>query len=177
VNRHTSFRASARTCLPGVGKVLTDPAIGQLLTAVQSLDGERARLLPVLATIPDPRARRGVRHRLAVILGLPSCAVMAGARSFTAIAEWAADADQATRDALGVTGVVPCESTFRRTLQNLDAGALDDAAGDWAQQRTAPPPGTRRAVAVDGKTLRGSGMTLPRPCPGTRRDGFRARDI
>jgi hypothetical protein len=98
-----------------------------------------------------------VRHRLAAILGLAVCAVLAGARSFTAIAEWAADADQATRDALSITGVVPCESTFRRTLQNLDADALDDAAGAWAQQRTAPSPGTRRRVAVDGKTLRGSG--------------------
>ena len=74
---------------------------------------------------------------------------LAGARSFTAIAEWAADADQATLDALGVTGVVPCESTFRRTLQNLDADALDDAAGGWAQRRTAPAPGARRVVAVD----------------------------
>jgi hypothetical protein len=33
-----------------------------------------------------------VRHKLAVILGLAVCAVLAGARSFTAIAEWAADA-------------------------------------------------------------------------------------
>lgn len=92
-----------------------------------------------------------------MILGLALCAVLAGARSFTAIAEWAADADQATRDAIGVTGVVPCESTFRRTLQTLDADALDEAAGGWAQQRTAPAAGTRRAVAVDGETLRGSG--------------------
>jgi predicted transposase YbfD/YdcC len=143
--------------MPAASSSLTDPAIGQLLTVAQALDGERARLLPVLAAIPDPRARRGVRHRLAVILGLAVCAVVAGARSFTAIAEWAADADQATLDALGVASVVPCESTFRRTLQTLDADALDDAAGAWAQQRTAPAPGTRRAVAVDGKALRGSG--------------------
>jgi hypothetical protein len=60
----------------------------------------------VLAAIPDPRARRGVRHRLAVISGLAVCAVLAGARSFTAIAEWAAGRDQRTRDALGITGVV-----------------------------------------------------------------------
>jgi hypothetical protein len=53
--------------------------------------------------------------------------------------------------------VVPCESTFRRTLQHLDADAPDEAAGRWAQQRTAPAPGTRRALAVDGKALRGSG--------------------
>jgi hypothetical protein len=41
-----------------------------------------------------------VRHRLAVILGLAVCAVLAGARSFIAIAEWAADADQDTLRAL-----------------------------------------------------------------------------
>ena len=144
--------------MPAASSSLTDPAIGQLLTAAQALGAERARLLPVLAAVPDPRARRGVRHQLAVILSLALCAVLAGARSFTAIAEWAADADQGTRDALGVTGVVPCESTFRRTLQNLDAGALDDAAGAWAQQRTAPAAGARRVIAVDGKTLRGSGV-------------------
>jgi predicted transposase YbfD/YdcC len=144
--------------MPAASSSLIDPAIGQLVAAAQSLDREPARLLPVLAAVPDPRALRGVRHRLAVILGLALCAVLAGARSFTAIAEWAADADQATREALGVTGVVPCESTFRRTLQALDADALDAAAGGWAQQRTAPAPGMRRAVAVDGKTLRGSGI-------------------
>jgi hypothetical protein len=143
--------------MPAAPSSLTDPAIGQLLTAAQALAGDRARLLPVLAAVPGPHARRGVRHRMAVILGLAVCAVLAGARSFTAIAEWAADADQATLDALGVPGVVPCESTFRRTLQDLDADALDDAAGTWAQQRTAPGPGTRRMIAVDGKTLRGSG--------------------
>jgi hypothetical protein len=82
-----------------------------------------------------------VRYRLAAILGLVVCAVLAGARSFTAIAEWAADADPATRDALETTGVVHSESTFRRTLQNLDADALDEAAGAWAQQCTAPAPG------------------------------------
>ena len=55
------------------------------------------------------------------------------------------------------SGAVPCESTFRRTLQNLDADSLDEAAGAWAQQRTAPSRGARRLIAVDGKTLRGSG--------------------
>ena len=79
--------------MPAAPSSLTDPAIGQLLTTAQTLSGQRARLLPVLAAVPGPRSRRGVRHRLAVILGLALCAVLAGARSFTAIAERAADAD------------------------------------------------------------------------------------
>ena len=98
----------------------------------------------------------GVGHRLAGILGLALCAVVAGARSFTAIAEWAADADEQTLRMLGVTGAVPSELTFRRTLQRLDADAFDDLAGAWAQQATMPGPKERRVIAVDGKTLRGS---------------------
>ncbi len=98
-----------------------------------------------------------MRHRLLAILGLAVCAVLGGAGSFTAIAEWAADADQETLARLGVTGTVPSESTFRRTLQRLDAGAFDDLAGQWAARRTEPGPGGRRVIAVDGKTLRGPG--------------------
>jgi hypothetical protein len=82
----------------------------------QDAAGEPPGLLAVLGGVADPRHRRGVRHRLAVILGLAVCAVLAGARSFTAIAEWAADADAETLARLGATGAVPPESTFRRTL-------------------------------------------------------------
>jgi hypothetical protein len=71
----------------------TDPAIGHLADLAQSLAWDGAGLLTVLAGIADPRCRRGIRHRLPAILGLAVCAALAGARSFTAIAEWAADAN------------------------------------------------------------------------------------
>jgi predicted transposase YbfD/YdcC len=87
---------------------------------------------------------------------LAVCAVLAGARTYVAIAEWAADADEATLTELGAGEVVASESTFRRTLQRLDADAFDDAVGAWTQTRSRPGPGRRRLVAVDGKTLRGS---------------------
>jgi len=143
--------------MPAPPSSLIDPVIGHLVDLARKSGEERPGLLGVLARVPGPRRRRGVRHQLGVVLGLALCAVLAGARSFTAIAEWAADADQETRAGLGVTGKVPCESTIRRVLQRLDAGAFDDLAGAWAQRRTAPAPGKRRVVAVDGKTLRGSG--------------------
>ena len=132
------------------------PAIGHLVSLAEDAGKDSPGLLAVLARVTDPRRRRGVRHRLVVILGLAVCAVLAGARSFTAIAEWAADADQETLATLGA-GKVPSESTFRRTLQRLDADQFDDLAGEWAARRTAPGPGGRRVIAVDGKTLRGSG--------------------
>src|SRR6266576_4127691 len=142
--------------MPALSSSPIDPAIGHLAGLAEDAGDEPPGLLAVLAKVSDPRCRRGVRHQLAVVLALAVCAVLAGARSFTAIAEWAADADEVTLAELGVTGVVPCESTIRRTLQRLDVDDFDRRAGTWAQQRTMPPPGRRRLVAVDGKTLRGS---------------------
>jgi predicted transposase YbfD/YdcC len=143
--------------MPALSSSPIHPVLGHLADLADTAAEDPPGLLAVLARAADPRHRRGVRHRLAVILGLAVCAVLAGARSFTAIAEWAADADEQTLARLGVSKAVPSESTFRRTLQALDADAFDDLAGQWAAQRTAPGPGGRRVIAVDGKTLRGSG--------------------
>jgi len=49
--------------------------------------------MALLEQVPDPRHRRGVRHRLAAILAVGLAAVIAGSRSFAAIGEWAADLD------------------------------------------------------------------------------------
>ena len=47
-----------------------------------------AALLAALRTVTDPRQRQGLRHELDSILTLVACAVVAGSRSFVAIAEW-----------------------------------------------------------------------------------------
>ena len=108
----------------------------------------RARLLPVLAKVPDPRARRGLRHRLAVILGLAVCAVLAGARSFTAIAEWAADADEATLDVLGITGAVPSGPRSGGPCRIWTLMPWTTRSAPGRQQRTRP--GARRPAGDRG---------------------------
>ena len=139
------------------------------LTALRHADplrpAETPPLLAYLAAVTDPRTRTGRRHPLVAILVLAAAAVLAGARSVAAIAEWAADAPQPVRAALGTrrdprTGhwvwAVPSETTIRRTLARLDAEALAAAVGAWLADRDRPDR-RRRAVAVDGKTLRGAG--------------------
>jgi predicted transposase YbfD/YdcC len=123
---------------------------------------ESIRLVAALKAVPDPRRRRGRRHGLQSVLLLAVQAVMAGAGSWVAIAQWAATAPQA----LGVCGAPPSASTFRRVLAAVDITAVEAALTRWAIGRQARcrqqrPAGTtaaeaRTVLAVDGKTLRGS---------------------
>jgi predicted transposase YbfD/YdcC len=97
---------------------------------------------------------------------MAAAAVLTGARSMAAIAEWAADAPQPVRAAFGARRdapdrwVVPAEATIRRTLARVDPTALAAVVGAWLADRDRPGrPGQQhrwRAVAVDGKTLRGA---------------------
>jgi len=114
-------------------------------------------LLQLLATVPDPRDPRGVRYPLAGILAVAVTAVMAGARSFTAIDEWAADlpAEHRTRIGLGPGAASPDESTLRKLFARVDADALDRVLGAWLWTRTDDVHG-QRVIALDGKTVRGA---------------------
>jgi hypothetical protein len=82
--------------------------------------------------------------------------VLAGARTFTAIAEWAHDLTPAVRIRLGLGRTAPSESTIRRVLQNVDAEALDGAVSAWLVTRSASSTAVLRMIAIDGKSARGA---------------------
>jgi hypothetical protein len=84
------------------------PTSSRIPTAAQQLDAPVAlapaqcrSLLDDLATITDPRQRRGRQHPLGTVLAVAVAAVLAGARSLAAIGEWAADAPGPVLAALG----------------------------------------------------------------------------
>jgi DDE_Tnp_1-associated len=135
-------------------------ALAQLAHADPLGPAEPPHLLAYLATLHDPRRACGRRHPPVAILAMAAAAVLAGARSMTAIAEWAADTPQPVRAALGARRdapdrwVVPAEATIRRTLVRVDPDLLAAVSGAWLADRGRPGR-RRRAVAVDGKTLRG----------------------
>lgn len=126
---------------------------------------EQSRL--ALATLPvealqekigdliDPRMRRGIRYSLVSILSLAVAAVISGARSYIAIAEWASYLSKDTLLRFGIKRRAPSEPTFRRMLQKIDVEAFDSAIGSWFISMLPTPS----AIALDGKTLRGSGDT------------------
>jgi len=121
-------------------------------------------LVEAFAEIPDPRHARAIRHGVLAILLLGACAVLTGARSFAAIAEYAHDTGRAILDLLGVGAVVPHASTIRRVLQDLDPDAVEAAMRRWALAQLADRPAPdgvpgreqRRVLALDGKTVRGA---------------------
>uniref|UniRef100_UPI002F909A82 transposase family protein n=1 Tax=Streptomyces sp. NBC_01562 TaxID=2975879 RepID=UPI002F909A82 len=121
-------------------------------------------LLERLAEVPDPRDPRGVRHTLTVVLALTACAVLAGARSLLAVGEWIADVPPqvlttvgARPDPLLPQWRLPAETTVRRLLARIDGDALDQAVGRFLADRRRPhAAGGLRALAVDGKSLRGA---------------------
>jgi hypothetical protein len=113
-------------------------------------------LLAALGSVEDPRSRRGVRHRLFTVLAIGVCAVLAGAQTFTAIAEWAQDLTPAVCIRLGIGRRAPSESTIRRVLQAVDAEALDGAVSAWLVTRSAPLAAALRMIAIDGKSVCGA---------------------
>ena len=128
-----------------------DPLLGELAEVPPAPDG----LLELLAQVADPRKRRGIRHGLTGVLAMALSAVITGAQSFVAIAEWAADASPEALARLGVTGTAPSESTIRRCLQRLAPTSWTTLIGAWMWLRTSTIGG-RRVIAFDGKTLRGA---------------------
>jgi predicted transposase YbfD/YdcC len=142
------------------------PTAAKWLDAPVALAPDQCRsLLKDLAKIADPRKPRGRRHALAMVRAVAAAAVLAGAKSLVAIGEWAADAPQPVLAALGVrrdplrrVWRPPGEATMRRVLARVDPDALDLVISRWLVDQQSPSARAwRRAVAVDGKTLRGSG--------------------
>ena len=117
-------------------------------------------LLDILAEVPDLRNKRGKRHPLSALFGLAVIAMMCGCRSYAAIAHWGRTYHTALPKALGFTHPkTPCAATLHYVFKDLDATALENRLTHWALAvlENLPPPTDTQALAIDGKTLRGSG--------------------
>jgi predicted transposase YbfD/YdcC len=152
---------------------LDAPAAADSLDAdlpAAALDG--LDLLQRFAGVSDGRSGQGRDHPVAVVLTLCAAAVLAGMRSFTAIAGWVADvpaellAPLYGRPCEYSSTAFPSKTTLWRVLTRADAAAVDAAVGAWLTAQAAarqaadhsshewPAETGLVAVAVDGKTVR-----------------------
>lgn len=125
---------------------------------------ETISLWEALADVPDPRRASGRRHPLQAILTLCAVAMLSGARSLYAIAQFGRDRGEGFARALGFIREKPphspCCATVFNVLRDMDRGAFEGALRRWTRGRCASAGW--EAVHIDGKTLRGiQGHEIP----------------
>jgi DDE family transposase len=110
-------------------------------------------LYEALAAIPDPRSRRGRRFPLVPCLCLVALGLLIGRQSLAAILQLHEDFGDGLPLALGFPRArFPSADALSALLARLDPDAVEAALAAWVLPRL-PRPG---AIAIDGKTLRGS---------------------
>lgn len=149
-------RPLTRTALIKIRDPHPDSLLIRKEKPMQLSEKQASELIETLRTIPDPRFKKGVRHRNLSIVALSICAVLCGCRSYTAIAQWSKRCTQKMLDRLwcrknGDTYIPPSEPTIRRQLQKIDAEKVDMAISEWVGRLS-----SGSAIGIDGKTLKGA---------------------
>jgi len=120
-------------------------------------------LTTVFDDLPDPRRdTQNKLHHLTDILAIATCAVIAGAESWEAIAEFGRTKEAFLRRSLRLDNGIPAADTFGRLFAKLDPMAFARAFGRWmaaACEATGLVP-----VAIDGKSARAAKRNTATGC-------------
>jgi hypothetical protein len=120
-------------------------------------------LAEALEAVPEFRRQHLREHELVAVLQIAVAAMLCGARSQYAVAQWAKERLEDAPHlliALGCKpGKRPSHPTIHRVFKSLNAAAFERVLGGWLSQVGIEPD---EALAVDGKSLRGiHGEALP----------------
>lgn len=117
----------------------------------------------VFADLPDPRREtENKRHLLVDILTLAVCAVIGGAETWDAIAEYGTTKEAFFRRFLSLPNGIPSADTFSRVFARLDPVAFAQRFGRWMAS-ACQATGLIR-VAVDGKSARAARKATATGC-------------
>ena len=117
-----------------------------------------ASLLEILRSIPDHRRREGKRFDLPTVLLYSIISMVAGANSYRQMHEFIRIHLQRLNEAFGLRlPYSPSYTGLRLILQSVDPTALEAAFRQHASSISTPSSSEGlMAIAIDGKTLRGS---------------------
>lgn len=115
-------------------------------------------LLGILQTIPDHRREEGKRYDLATVLLFTIVSMVAGANSYRQAHDFIRIHLQRLNEGFGLRlRGSPSYTGLRLIIRGIDPTALETAFRQHASSISAPPETEGLvAIAVDGKTLRGS---------------------
>ncbi len=127
-------------------------------------------LVEVLQEIEDPRHAKGLRYSLVSLLNLCCAGMLCGCRTYSAIAQWGRECSAELAEELGFSVVTtagverrPGPSTLFYVLRAINRDDFERRLGMWMQDVLSFMPGPEEgyeAVAIDGKTLRGSAKAI-----------------
>src|SRR4051794_17937468 len=107
------------------------------------------------AKLKDPRRAHRRLHRLQDIIVIALCAVIAGAQDWQQIETFGRKRLDWLRGFLELPNGIPSHDTFERVFDRLKPQAFQACFRDWVQAVSAAL--RIKHIAIDGKTLRGSG--------------------
>ena len=124
-------------------------------------------LLEIFQTLGDSRRGHGLRHPQAFVLACATVGMLLGAGGYEAMEDQCRKLTQRQLRALGCRYDdqqkkyrSPSDSTLFRVINRVDPVAFDRLVGQWMMGREFA---ILERLAVDGKTLRGSGRTDGKP--------------
>jgi predicted transposase YbfD/YdcC len=109
----------------------------------------------------DPRRSHRREHRFLDIIVIAICAVIGNADSWRAIALWGRTHKTWLKRFLALPNGVPGHDTFRRLFARLDAQVFQTCLRQWLLDLSGVLKVSH--IAIDGKTLRGSGSSTLGP--------------
>jgi predicted transposase YbfD/YdcC len=109
-----------------------------------------------LGGIADPRRQWGyLRHKLIDLLVIGLSSVITRGEGFDEMEEMGRDREEWFRQFLELPHGIPDEDTFRRIFERLNPAELMKCLQNWLGGMS---KAGGRQIAIDGKTIRGSGM-------------------
>ena len=114
-----------------------------------------------ITIIREPRrvAYGNIRHKLEDIIIIGLCSVICGGEDYADMEEFGVEREGWLREFLEHTHGIPDSETFRRVLERLEPQELSKCLTSWIEAERED----RAVIAIDGKTICGSGNKKHRP--------------
>jgi predicted transposase YbfD/YdcC len=107
--------------------------------------------------LKDPRRAHRKRHLLMDIIVIALCAVICGANDWQQVVTFARKRYDWLKSFLELPNGIPSHDTFERVFDRLDPAKFQMCFRDWMQALSETL--AIKQIAIDGKTLRGSGTS------------------
>ena len=115
-----------------------------------------SRFCDIASNVPDPRKKRGVRHKIDVVLTIFVLALLCDQNDFVRVEDWAKSEYETLSQVMDLQHGIPSHDTFMRVVGALPVQSIESLFIQWI---TACYPSFSDFLSIDGKTVNGTVKT------------------